>query len=541
MSSNLPIYPIASYVLHGLVWRNGKAICLDAYRGYILEIDPHTEGATVLNPRTASHLRELLQDEWLHTLHDIAITSDAQGTHFWLTFGNGVYVGSMADFALQLFAELPEPVQGLTLSEGGVYVASRSAGKIFMLGRSTRTLQRVLPAPGTGLSALTIRGQHLWVSDAQEETVYCLCARTGEIICRALTPFPYPTGLDFWGDDLFVVYTGTERYIAENPNQDDPYSIESRDRSFIHRLKLNSTGERPRYTLSNGYLVEMVYLEETYATEPVDVRNLTWRIALPSNTDRQRLRSVEAVGLPFTEEVQEGQRVAVFHLGDMKADEAHLFGWKAVLELRGIKYEVKPAEVDNVPPLPPELQAKYLIDDDDLGMDLPAVRSAAQQAVGNETNILKKVLKIREFVYDRLEYRVTPYISPPDEVLRRGTASCGEYVGLLLALLRLNGIACRTVGRYKCPPTPEQQNIILHQYYNHVWVEFYIPTIGWLPMESNPDDTGTPPYPQRWFMGLPWYHVEVGRGITFETIKPQPFSIGELALNHVRFRILAEL
>ncbi len=531
------IYPTAAYVLRGLVWRGDQAISLDVYRGYIVQIDPHSEAVTILNSTSASRLRQQLADTWLDTLHGIALT----GNTFWLTHGNCVYCADIADFEWQLFAELPEAVQGIAVSEGGIYLSSRRTGKIFMLGRSTRTLQRVIPAPGIGFASLTLKGQHLWVCDQQEETVYCLDPRTGQVWQRALTPFPSPVGIGFWGDRLYVVYAHEERYIAEHPNQDDPYSVAKRDRSFLHQLQIQSGRSTAPFTLSNGYLVEMVYLEETYATEPVDVQNLTWRIALPSHSDRQKVISVTPMGLPFQEEVHEGQRVAVFQLGDLRADEAHYFGWKALLELRGIKYEITPEDVEQIPPLPAELRAKYLIDDDDLGMDHPLVQEAAKLAVGDETNILKKALKIRQFVYDRLEHRLTPYISPPDEVLRRGTASCGEYVGVLLALLRLNGIACRTVGRYKCPPHADQQNIILHQYYNHVWVEFYIPSIGWLPMESNPDDTGSPPYPTRWFMGLPWFHVEIGKGITFETIKPQPFSLGELALNHVRFRILQEL
>jgi hypothetical protein len=35
--------------------------------------------------------------------------------------------------------------------------------------------------------------------------------------------------------------------------------------------------------------------------------------------------------------------------------------------------------------------------------------------------------------------------------------------------------------------------------------------------------------------------VEIGKGIPFETLDPPDLSIGALALNHVRFRILAEL
>ncbi|MFN3926867.1 MAG: transglutaminase domain-containing protein [Pseudanabaenaceae cyanobacterium] len=534
--SNL-IFPIATYVLHGVAISGNQAISLDVYRGYVVEIDLFTEATKILNSRSAASWRELLQDNWQDNLHDLAVTEHT----LWLTLANRVYCTDLTDFELQLFAELPEPVQGIAVSEGGVYLASRQAGKIFMLGRSTRTLQRVLPIPGHGWTALTLHDHYLWACDRQEETIYCLDPRTGEIWWRALTPFRSPVGLDFWGDLLYVLYTQEERYIAENPNQENPYSIERRDRSLLHQLRWQTKGARPRYTLSNGYLVEMVYVEETYGTEPIAVKNLNWRIALPSHSDRQVVRSVEAVGLPFREEEQAGQRVAVFNLGDLRADEAHYFGWRALLELRGIKYELTPAEVADVPPLAPEMRAQYLVDDDDLAMDRPVVVAAAREAGGGETNILKKIINIRNYVYDKLEYRMRPYISPPDEALQRGTASCGEYVGVLLALLRLNGIACRTVGRYKCPPYPDQQGVILHQYYNHVWVEFYIPTIGWLPMESNPDDTGQPPYPTRWFMGLPWFHVEIGKGITFETIKPQPYSIGELALNHVRFRILAEL
>ncbi|MGA9378799.1 MAG: transglutaminase, partial [Phormidium sp.] len=56
------------------------------------------------------------------------------------------------------------------------------------------------------------------------------------------------------------------------------------------------------------------------------------------------------------------------------------------------------------------------------------------------------------------------------------------------------------------------------------------------------------PYPTRFFMGLSWYHVEIGKGISFENItsngvllNKEVVSIGDLALNHIRFTILSEL
>ena len=49
-------------------------------------------------------------------------------------------------------------------------------------------------------------------------------------------------------------------------------------------------------------------------------------------------------------------------------------------------------------------------------------------------------------------------------------------------------------------------------------------------------------------MGLSWYHVEMSKDVPFETIKSEgaavnkeQVSIGELAINHVQFKILEEL
>jgi transglutaminase-like putative cysteine protease len=239
----------------------------------------------------------------------------------------------------------------------------------------------------------------------------------------------------------------------------------------------------------------------------------------------------------------------VFKFDKLTSKERHIFGWKALLEVYSIKYRLTPRDVEKLPELAPELQEKYLVDNDDLAMDTQIIRNAAKEAIGTETNLLRKIYKIRNFVYDKLSYGIKPHIDPPDVALQRGVGSCGEYLGILLALSRLNGIACRTVGRYKCPKNPEYQNVPLSPDFNHVWMEFYVPGFGWLPMESNPDDVVEGgPYPTRFFMGLSWYHVEIGKGISFENISSnsvllnkEVVSIGDLALNHIRFTILSEL
>ncbi|WP_017663177.1 transglutaminase-like domain-containing protein, partial [Baaleninema simplex] len=264
---------------------------------------------------------------------------------------------------------------------------------------------------------------------------------------------------------------------------------------------------------------------------------------------RQSVRHLEPVGLPFETRVIDEQPIAVFQFDRLKPHEARIFGWRAILEVRGIKYHFKPRDVDDLPEMPPEYQQRYLVDNDNLAMDTETVQRAARNAIGTETNLLRQVLNIRDYVYDRLEYGIKPHIDTPDIVLKRGMGSCGEYVGILLALLRLNGIACRTVGRYKCPDRAESREVALQPDFNHVWLEFLIPGYGWIPMESNPDDMhDRGPHPLRFFMGLAWYHIELVKGVKFESlvrdgkrIPKEEVSLGDLAINHVRFRILEEL
>jgi len=449
---------------------------------------------------------------------------------------------------------LPYPADGVTVWESTVYVSCQKAGYVLIYNRTTGNLITQFYAPGIGVEHLTVRGEELWVSDNIQQTVYCLERATGEIQFSLLTPFENPTGLAFYtdpqtGEDtLYVAYAGEEPYIRDDPNAEPAHQLEYRDRTFIHPLHFHYNQEG-RYALSNGFLIEMSYVEELLPLEAVYLEKIEWRIALPSETDRQKVRQITAVGRPFTEEIVDGQRVAVFKFDKLKPDERHLFGWRALLEVYSIKYRLSARDIENIPDLSPEWKQRYLVDDDELAMDTDIIRSAASEAIGTETNLLRKAYKIRNYVYDKLSYAIKPHIDSPDVALQRGTGSCGEYVGLLLALFRLNGIACRTIGRYKCPQQADLPGVPLYPDYNHVWLEFYVPGFGWLPMESNPDDViDRGPYPSRFFMGLAWYHIEIGKGITFEKLNTDAspmnkddVSIGDLAINHIRFTILQEL
>lgn len=536
------IRPIGASALQGIAFWGETLIAIDATSGYLLQIDHRSNNTKILNPSKELDFTD-------------ATGLAVSGETLWLTLRDSVYFCQInGDLTPQHFVTLPYIANGVAVRESTIYVTCKKAGYIFVFSRDTGREITRLYAPGVGAENITVRDEELWVSDADEQTVYCLDRATGEIQLSLLTPFENPTGLAFHTnpqtgkDVLYVAYASEEPYIRDNPNADPNYELQYRDRTFIHPLHFSYNAER-RYALSNGFLIEMSYVEELSPLDAVELKDVEWRIALPSETDRQKVRKVEPVGLSFTEEIQDGQRVAVFKFDTLKPGERHLFGWKALLEVWSIKYRLTPRDVENLPELPPEFQTRYLVDNDDLAMDTEIIRRAAGEAIGRETNLLRKIYSIRNYVYDKLSYGIKPHIDTPDVALERGVGSCGEYLGVLLALGRLNGIACRTVGRYKCPPHADKLGVPLEPEFNHVWMEFYVPGVGWLPMESNPDDiVEGGPYPTRFFMGLAWYHMEMGKGIPFETllsegvpVNKENTSIGELAINHVRFTILQEL
>ena len=537
------IRPIAASSIYGIVFHKSFIWAIDSQSGYLLEIEPKTNNTRVLNTHYWS--------DFLGAT-GLAITDDV----LWFTNRECVYCCSLItqDFEPQLFLRLDCDIEGIAVWESTIYLTSQKQGKILIYDRDRRTKITHFYAPGIGVENITIKDEEIWLTDTLEQTVYCLDRATGETIFSVLTPFTSPTGLAFDRDretekeTLYIAYADREVYIRDNPNAEPNYELQYRDLTFIHPLYFHYNQEQ-KYALSNGYLVEMSYVEEVSPLDPIEFKDLEWRMALPAETNRQKIREVSAIGLSFTEEVKDGQRIAVFKFNNFNSGQRYIFGWKAILEVWSIKYQIKPNHCENPGELKEEYQQKYLTDNDNLAMDTEIIRQAAVSAIGSETNILRQVYSIRNYVYDKLAYGIKPHIDTPDIVLKRGVGSCGEYLGLLLALCRLNGIACRTVGRYKCPGDPLKLNMPLQPDFNHVWMEFYLPNYGWLPMESNPDDLFEGgPYPTRFFMGLAWYHAEMAKDTTFEMItsegvkvEKEKVSIGALALNHIRFVILEEL
>jgi transglutaminase-like putative cysteine protease len=540
-----------------------QLLVLDARTGRLALVDPRTDDTLVINDGRTS---------WFMGARGLAVGPG----DVWFTTPAGLYRAAWrAPGDTPSDDHHPGDRPGDLLSDPQLVMAVDDASAVALVGdalyivRAGDLLELDLRDPagaprrqvalhGIGAKGMAATLDALWLCDDLEQTVYCLDRPTLATRFSVVTPLEGPTAIaarrpaGATGDQLHVAYYEDEPYLKDNPWIDPCWEVRYRDRALVHQLHVHHDAAARR-AWSTGHRIQMSYYVEVEPDSDVEpLVDVLWQMSLPIDSARQRLVSVEPIGLPFRIEDDpdlEGrsQPVAVFRIPHLDAGSRLLLGWRATLEVFGVKHQLSATDLAGAPPLAPELADRYLIDDEDLDLDSPEVAEATATALGDETNVLEQARRIRSHVYDRLEYEMGNADSPVG-VLARGTGSCGEHVATIMALYRRAGLACRVAGRYKCPYQP-WSGAPLYPDFNHVWVDLYLPGYGWVPVESNPDGdvVDTAPYPDRFFLGLPWRHVEFGKDISFEKVtydaghRRRRIGARRLSRNHIRFDVLGEL
>ncbi len=581
--------PVGMREVRGMTWAGDRLLVLDARTGMLAQADPTDDSTWVVNDGHAEQFRG-----------GRGLAADADSV--WLTTERGLHrapwatvapTGSRPGMSVGA-AELVLPVEdahGVAVHGDELYLVVGSTLHVMSPPTQPTSLAesslRMVEVHGVGACSASATPSRIWLCDDVEQTVYALDRHTLRTLFRVLAPLEGPcaiaarpapardhaedngdgsangagpaagNGQDAAHDQVLLAFHEREPYLFDNPYIDPCWEARYRDRVVLHELH-HHLDPTARIAWSTGHRVQMHYFvvldPDRDAFDEVEsgaLLDIEWRISLPIDSPRQRLVNAQPIGLPFDIEHEDDltgrpQPVAVFRIPRLDTDSRLVLGWRATVELFGVKHQLGPADLAEAPGLPAELAARYLIDDEDLDLDSPEVAAATTTAIGEETNLLQQARRIRSHVYDLLEYEMGNADSPV-EVMARGTGSCGEHVGTIMALMRRAGIACRVAGRYKVPYFPWDTGP-LYPDYNHVWVDLYLPGHGWVPVESNPDDVRPGgPYPDRFFMGLPWRHIELGKDISFEKVlhrttgRWRRIGARRLSRNNIRFDVLSEI
>ncbi|MBN2086636.1 MAG: transglutaminase domain-containing protein [Anaerolineales bacterium] len=104
----------------------------------------------------------------------------------------------------------------------------------------------------------------------------------------------------------------------------------------------------------------------------------------------------------------------------------------------------------------------------------PKIIALADRIGGNETNPYLLARKFYDHVVDAARYQGVDGLQGAKALLETGVGECGDYSALFIALARVKKIPARSVVGFWAISGTNQ---------THVWAEFYLEGIGWVPAD----------------------------------------------------------
>lgn len=163
----------------------------------------------------------------------------------------------------------------------------------------------------------------------------------------------------------------------------------------------------------------------------------------------------------------------VFDLGKIPPSGMKTLQLKLIYETSVYDPEISEGEVGSLADVPDGF-SPYLQPDDEWESDHPAIKQAASEAVGGETNAYLVGQKIVKFIVDRLSYQTQETRRGALWAYVNGIGDCSEYTDLSIALARAAGLPARAVYGWGY----QEDNLS-----GHAWAEFYLPGKGWQPVD----------------------------------------------------------
>ncbi len=161
-------------------------------------------------------------------------------------------------------------------------------------------------------------------------------------------------------------------------------------------------------------------------------------------------------------------------LGAPKAGESLQFSMRFTFDAFEISTRVAPDTVPSYNQDDP-LYELYTRPEEFIESADPRIVKLADSVAAGETNPYRLARKFYDYVIDTAHYQLLGQgLRGATALLTTGEGECGDYSALFVALSRARGIPARPVVGYWAISGLEQ---------THVWAEFYIEGLGWIPVD----------------------------------------------------------
>jgi hypothetical protein len=350
--------------------------------------------------------------------------------------------------------------------DGQLWIHCPFERKISVTDPADGTTTKWLPAPCKRLSALGSGNGLALAADREKDRIYLLDPKVGAVMAVLPLESPFVTGLAFDGKTLFAADYQADRIVALDLDSIPPLTVES------------SKNERVLFT------------HHLLAGGPEPLTDVEVFVALPEERATQKIISLA----PFPEgavmeEVsdKEGQRYWKFKMDELPAGQEAVFGYRADVEIRQVRWFADPRRKAAFADIPKEIRERYLGDRTKYRVGDPLVVETARKIAGKEENPHLLFQKTYRYVLDNMDYSLSGGWNAAPLLLERKTGSCSEYTILLVSLLRAAGIPARYVGSLVMRGEQASVDLVFHR-----WAEVYLPGLGWVPVDANKGDTEWP-------------------------------------------------
>jgi hypothetical protein len=142
----------------------------------------------------------------------------------------------------------------------------------------------------------------------------------------------------------------------------------------------------------------------------------------------------------------------------------------------------------------------------------PQIRKLAQEIADSETNPYLLAQKFYNYVIDNIQYKaIGKGLKGAKATINSLSGECGDFSASFIALCRSSGIPARPIVGWWAASGNDQY---------HVWAEFYLEGIGWLPVDPT---VGQQPNQRNQYFGkMDNRRIILNKGFNIQFIPPMP-------------------
>lgn len=193
------------------------------------------------------------------------------------------------------------------------------------------------------------------------------------------------------------------------------------------------------------------------------------RVILTSEQRKVQLVSQEPEPL-----LEDHNGAALFALSNIQKGGKYTIGLSYSFDRYAVETQVNPGKVPLAYDTSSELYAHFTQPDSDIPSDSSEIKKTVSTILQGEKNPYLKAKRIYDFVVSQLAYSAS-LDADPVAVIKSKRGDAFGFAAVTCTLLRAAGIPARMVSGYlvRSDQTPAR----------HFWGEFYIDTLGWIPVD----------------------------------------------------------